>query len=159
MSALSRLARLLQVHERQAWEFYLAVKRGFKKDPPEIQTIVNCIQTNGLKTPSVATIIKILSDGINPNTPAPPEHPDHGSPHAGTPKPQPKPKPSPGTPMGTYHWERRRHPSGGSGTYQGTGGALRRERDVRNYNRRVPTCPHGIPITNKCAICSPKDFS
>lgn len=72
MSPLSRLARLLNTSERQAWDFSLGVRALFKNTPPDVPAIVKCIEQNHPVpcTPnSVAEILKGSSD--SPQAPSP----------------------------------------------------------------------------------------
>jgi len=149
MSPLSRLARLLKVKEKIAWDFYLEIRNQFTRDFPDIQAITNCIIQKQLENPTPLQVTKILKGTGSSNVPPRNEKPVTKLP----PKDDPKP------PLGIYQKMRRRRRSGDSDNYSGRSGALRPGHDTRFYNEPIPRCPHGILTTKKCAICDPKGFA
>jgi hypothetical protein len=168
MSPLSRLARLLHVKEKSAWDFYKDVQKGFEKKPPDIQAINNCIIQNNPKSPTPGQIIGIIKgegDASDTKNLGPQPRPEPKRPRSGDdgatkhlpPKPT-KPTNS-GSVLHTYQKQRRRNRSGDLQGYTGRLGSLRSQRDTRNFNKQIARCPHGVLSTKKCAICDPNGFA
>lgn len=181
MSPLSRLAKRLHVKEKPAWDFYLEVKKGFPQKLPDIPAITSCIVQNQLVKPTPQEVIEILKGRNKPtgtSSSKGPDGPRGSSPLGITPTPKPplgggsaqsnkrtqppaesKSLDNPKTAFGVYKKQKQKNPSRGSGGYDGRFGALKSDRDARNFNKPIPRCPHDIPKTKKCAICDPMGFA
>lgn len=149
MSPLSRLAQLLNVKEKVAWDFYLRVKNDFREHAPNIQAINQCIIENHLIKPTSDQVVRFFKKRGDL------DEPDQGS----IPSSMPPSENPPQSPFSTYKKQRHKEPSGDLRGYTGRQGALRPGRDARAYNKQIPHCPHGILLTKKCAICDPQGFA
>src|SRR5581483_2068129 len=109
LSQLSRLARLLKLTERQAWDFFQQVRQYFDKSAPNIETVVKCVEANSVLrlTPQIVTQrIKESGEGNEATRGGPKPKPTMPSPT------KPTKPPTSSSPLSTYKKARRKNRSG-----------------------------------------------